>query len=234
MCLVSALARADAQPVFDTLTRADGLPSDYVQAVYQDRFGFLWFGTDAGLARYDGRHVVTFTADDGLPDPFVYAVGEDRAGVLWVGTFSGLARKEGERFVEVETPFGDEPIVAVEPGADGRMLIQTGTQVGVQEEGGWRVLDAGAANGWSGVVALDDGSIVVSRRLGETDDGPWDLARFSPRGRTPVAVATEQTATGGRWISGAGDGRILLAGREEVALGRLDEGRLHGIAPAAG
>ena len=89
MCFVSALARADAQPVFDTLTRADGLPSDYVQAVYQDRFGFLWFGTDAGLARYDGRHVVTFTADDGLPDPFVYAVGEDRAGVLWVGTFSG-------------------------------------------------------------------------------------------------------------------------------------------------
>ena len=231
MCLVSALARADAQPAFDTLTRADGLPSDYVQAVYQDRFGFLWFGTDAGLARYDGRRVVTFTADDGLPDPFVYAVGEDHAGVLWVGTFSGLARKEGERFVEVTTPFGDEPIVAVEPGPGGRMLVQTGTQVGVQEEGGWRVLDAGAANGWSGVVALDDGSVVVSRRLGETDDGPWDLARFSPRGRAPTPVATEQTAAGGRWISGTEDGRILLASREQVSLGRLLEGRF--VAEAA-
>ena len=94
--LVSLWGRgAEAQPVFDIVNRSSGLPSDYINDIYQDRFGFLWFSTDAGLARYDGQRVETFTADDGLPHPFVYSVLEDGEGTLWAGTFSGLARFDG-------------------------------------------------------------------------------------------------------------------------------------------
>ena len=62
---MTAAAPARAQPVFDELSRATGLPSDYVLAIHQDRQGFVWFGTDSGVARYDGRRVETFTTDEG-------------------------------------------------------------------------------------------------------------------------------------------------------------------------
>ncbi len=224
-CLASVLVRADAQPTFDTLTRADGLPSDFVQAVYQDRFGFLWFGTDAGLARYDGRHVVTVTADDGLPDPFVYAVGEDAAGALWVGTFRGVARQDGDGFVRVETPFGDEPVLAVGEGPGGGILIRTSTQAAVREGERWRVIPAGPGNGWSGAVPLADGSVVVSRRLGDTDAGPWALLRFPDGSPEPVRVRVPPALAGTRWVSPAHGGRLFLAGSDWVALGRIKADR---------
>lgn len=89
---------AHAQPVFERFTRASGLPSDYVLTIYQDRAGFLWFGTDSGVARYDGRAFRTFTAEDGLPDNLVYRFAEAEDGALYVATFGGLARFTGEAF----------------------------------------------------------------------------------------------------------------------------------------
>ncbi|PAP76914.1 sensor histidine kinase [Rubrivirga marina] len=216
-----AVALADAQPAFDTLTRVDGLPSDFVQAVYQDRFGFLWFGTDAGLARYDGRRVVPFTADDGLPDPFVYAIGEDGDGTLWVGTFRGLARREGGGFAEVETPFGDDPVLSVSQGPAGELLIRTGTHAALRRGGGWRVLPVGEGSGWAGAIPLPDGSIATSHRVGPTDDDAWELRAFPAGGGPPTPVASPEGVVGPRWLSEAGDGLTFCAGLEGVALGRI-------------
>lgn len=220
-----ASAAAHAQPAFDALTRADGLPSDYVQAVYQDRFGFLWFGTDAGLARYDGRRVVPFTADDGLPDPFVYAVGEDAEGALWVGTFRGLARREGGGFVEVATPFGDEAVLSVSQGPGGELLIRTGTRAALRRDDGWRVLDVGPGSGWADAVALADGSVATSARVGDTDDGAWALRAFPTDGGAPTPIAPPEGVEGARWLSAASDGLLFCAGLEGVALGRIKLGR---------
>src|SRR5215212_7726785 len=60
---------ADARPQglhqWGALTLFHGLPSDQVRAVAQDSEGQMWFGTDAGLARYDGRRIQT-VAGEGL------------------------------------------------------------------------------------------------------------------------------------------------------------------------
>lgn len=53
-------------------TTADGLPSDNVYAVYKDHLGFLWFGTDRGVARYNGIKFERFTMADGLANNEVY------------------------------------------------------------------------------------------------------------------------------------------------------------------
>src|SRR5215216_4945041 len=45
------------------VTLFHGLPSDQVRAVAQDAEGQMWFGTDAGLARYDGRRVQSVTSE---------------------------------------------------------------------------------------------------------------------------------------------------------------------------
>jgi ligand-binding sensor domain-containing protein len=73
---------------FDRLTSADGLPNTHVRAVVQDGFGFVWFGTQDGLARYDG-HRMRVIKHAGLAASsvvYVTALAVDGAGSIWVGT----------------------------------------------------------------------------------------------------------------------------------------------------
>jgi ligand-binding sensor domain-containing protein/two-component sensor histidine kinase len=70
------------------VTLFHGLPSDRVRAIAQDTDGAMWFGTDGGLAKYDGRRTETITVE-GLMSKRVLALKFDEAGVLWVGTETG-------------------------------------------------------------------------------------------------------------------------------------------------
>lgn len=67
----------------------DGLPSSSIYAIHQDRRGYIWFGTDAGLCRYNGEDVKTFTVSDGLPDNDILGFYEDSADRLWVYSYNG-------------------------------------------------------------------------------------------------------------------------------------------------
>ncbi len=98
--VLALVAPASAQPLFDRFTRASGLPSDYVMALHQDADGFVWFGTDTGVARYDGRSFRSFTTADGLPHNLTYDFAE-YDGTLYVATFRGLARWTGSGFSTV-------------------------------------------------------------------------------------------------------------------------------------
>ncbi len=78
--------------IFHHLTIADGLSQNSVNAVLQDRDGFLWFGTQDGLDRYDGRGFIPHRHSaraNSLSNNYVWALHEDRQGALWIGTFGG-------------------------------------------------------------------------------------------------------------------------------------------------
>ncbi len=82
---------------FSPSSREGELAQHTVNAMLQDRSGFLWVGTQGGLHRYDGYAFSRYQnrADDpeGLPDSFVTALAEDSAGRLFVGTGQrGVAR----------------------------------------------------------------------------------------------------------------------------------------------
>src|SRR5882762_3485059 len=79
----------------------EGLKNLAVQAVLQDRAGFLWVGTQDGLYRYDGNHFTAFTSRDGLPGTRIEALYESADGTLWVSTGRGLARRTQDRFESV-------------------------------------------------------------------------------------------------------------------------------------
>lgn len=72
-----------------------GLSNNTIRAIYQDRKGFMWFGTYDGLNRYDGYAFKVFRNrfnDTGsLVDNSIHAVQEDAAGNLWIGTNQGLS-----------------------------------------------------------------------------------------------------------------------------------------------
>ena len=94
------------------VTLFHGLPSDQVHAIAQDREGVMWFGTDAGLARYDGRRVQT-VSDEGLASRRVLALREDGAGALWVGTDGGAFVRAGEGSFRLVAETKGKPVTAV-------------------------------------------------------------------------------------------------------------------------
>lgn len=99
---------------FDHLTTVDGLSNDSVFSILQDRRGFLWFGTQAGLNRYDGHRVTQFRHDPRDPDSisgdFIHNLLEDRRGAIWTGSDT-LSRfdPQTERFTHFALPRPDSP-----------------------------------------------------------------------------------------------------------------------------
>ncbi len=85
---------------FERLAQEQGLSQATVTCMLQDRVGFLWFGTQDGLNRFDGYRFEVFKTDatdpTTLPADLILALHEDAAGNLWIGTEGGgLARWQG-------------------------------------------------------------------------------------------------------------------------------------------
>src|SRR5947209_13897854 len=88
-------------------TQQDGLPQDAIRAVTQTSDGYLWLGTDEGLARFDGYEFIIFSKDRGeLPSNSITALAADRDGALWIGTANGLTRYQNKRFRAYSTKDG--------------------------------------------------------------------------------------------------------------------------------
>ncbi len=94
--ILTPLAHVHAQKNdlrFMHLTSDDGLPQNKVNCILQDSQGFMWFGTNDGLSKYDGYVFTNFdydSADVYKPsDDFVQAMLEDNKGNLWFCTGSG-------------------------------------------------------------------------------------------------------------------------------------------------
>ena len=69
----------------------DGLPSGIVYDCLQDKQGFMWFATAAGLARFDGSNFKVFTTEDGLTNNEVLQVALDPDGSIWIFPFGTTA-----------------------------------------------------------------------------------------------------------------------------------------------
>ena len=84
---------------FRQVSVADGLPQAQIIDMVQDPAGPIWFGTESGLGRFDGRQFTTYTVTDGLPSNEITALDVDARGRLWIGSASGgVAVFDGRRF----------------------------------------------------------------------------------------------------------------------------------------
>jgi ligand-binding sensor domain-containing protein len=95
LCFLSGAAlQAQTLPKFRHLTTADGLPSNGINAIFEDKAGFLWIGTDAGLARYDGRNVEAFrynsNSENSIAGNGVFQITQDGRGNIWAMTAKHL------------------------------------------------------------------------------------------------------------------------------------------------
>jgi len=92
------------------LNITDGLSQSSVTAIFQDKQGFLWIGTQDGLNRYDGYTVVIYKTNPEDPfsisDNWITCITEDTSGNLWIGTAGGGLNKfdkYNERFTKYRT-----------------------------------------------------------------------------------------------------------------------------------
>ena len=125
--------RAPGQYRFDEWTTIDGLPYPAVHQLYQSADGYLWIGTGAGTARFDGISFSVFTKATvpEMVDDEIRAFMEDREHALWMGTGHGvLWYRNGAWSRPVLGPdIDDKPVNSLSLEPDGSMLIATGSQL---------------------------------------------------------------------------------------------------------
>jgi ligand-binding sensor domain-containing protein/signal transduction histidine kinase len=135
---IPAQAGAPRSLRFEHLSLEQGLAQETVKTILQDRAGFMWFGTQGGLNRYDGYRMRVFRSDPGdpasLPDNYIQASYEDGEGRLWFGTRGGLARfdEATQKFVRYPFVSGSErvarnrAVAAISGDGAGGLWIGTG------------------------------------------------------------------------------------------------------------
>jgi signal transduction histidine kinase/ligand-binding sensor domain-containing protein/CheY-like chemotaxis protein/HPt (histidine-containing phosphotransfer) domain-containing protein len=212
-----------SQYVLDNWQNPDGLPQNTAQAVAQTPDGYLWIGTQEGLARFDGVKFTVFDSgnEPAIPNKDICALFVDHAGRLWIGTRSGVAVLSDGHFRTLAALKGAF-VRAFAEAKTGHMWI--GTESGLIEIEGDRAQSFGVAEGLTDerVRALSvspDGLLWVGTLSGlQRFDGTHFQTEplRSPQMLEPVA-SLYQDPNGALWI-GSGTGGLYrrTAGRIDI------------------
>ena len=106
-----------------------GLPQNSVYTILQTSDGYIWFGTELGLVRFDGLRFQVFDKNNtpAFKDNNIAALLEDRAGTLWIGTGGGVVLYRGNRFTSLTKANGlpDNTVHAIVEDPSGAIWIGT-------------------------------------------------------------------------------------------------------------
>jgi signal transduction histidine kinase len=134
---------------------AEGLPSNRVVSLYEDRAHALWVGTDQGLARIRHEKVERFAPNDLLSANIILCIFEDREGNLWLGTeSSGLIVLRDETFITYTDRDGLSNDLIRCVFEDSRGVLWIGTNGGLNRFDGKKFAALTAKDGLSSEVIL--------------------------------------------------------------------------------
>jgi ligand-binding sensor domain-containing protein len=181
---------------FEPITVNNGLPHQTVYRVLQDKKGFMWFGTQRGLMRYDGYSSKLFgQTQKGATSFFgksIHALLEDKKGNLWVGTHAG-------DFCKRDTKTGIFQYLTNENTF--KMLIGKRIQSFFEDQEG---------HIWIGT--LDDGLFVLDLKTNGIKHYTHDNSQLSNN----AVFAFAQEKSGRIWVATAGEGMNYLDPKTQV------------------
>ncbi|NQV74006.1 hypothetical protein HQ496_12860, partial [bacterium] len=176
---------------FENITLEDGLSQSTVYSIAQDRKGFMWFGTQIGLNRYDGHKIEQF-----MPDPFdstsvhddwIWSITEDKDGMLWLtyedGTVSRFDPSTGKARNYYASESDSTTVAAFRSTflsidskgqiwISGNGLQRLDPESGKVERWGTNTGNGGSIGWTSGILEEEDGTYIVVGRDG--------VQRFDP------------------------------------------------------
>ncbi len=176
-----------AKLTFSTISLEEGLSQSIVKCIAQDRWGFMWFGTEDGLNKFDGyRFTVLKNAPDD-PNSIAYndinALHADKYGNLWIGTFYGGLDKydqNREKFIH----FKSDP-------ADPNSLSNDNIHVIFEDRSG--ILWVGTEAGLNRLAVVPGDSLPRITRFVHDPDNPRSLSHNTVR-------AVCQDSAGTLWV----------------------------------
>jgi diguanylate cyclase (GGDEF)-like protein len=137
-----------------------GLPQITVMSIAQDRLGYLWVGTQNGIARFDGLRFVKFGRDEtGVDTSMASAAAVDPQGRIWFATPRGALRVVDQQVTELRA---DEDLLTVRDvaiGADGAPLFAT--ERGIYRAQDERLVPAELAGTPSHALLVEGGAVWV-------------------------------------------------------------------------
>ncbi len=198
--------------VWKTYRYVDGLASNWVNDILQDKGGVMWFGTNAGVSKFDGRTWRTYQQEDGLAGNNVHAVIQDRKGIIWFGTDAGLSSFDGEswKIYTQRDGLAGSNVTAIMEDKEG--VLWTGTGDGISRFDGntWETYtkqDGLADNRINAIMQDKEGTIWSGTNAGLSsfDGGNWRTYTQEDELAGSDVRAIMQDKEGAIWI-GAGGG----------------------------
>ncbi len=120
--------------VISTWTVNDGLPQNNIQAIIQDSIGYIWIGTEAGLARFDGNVFKVFDSNSTpiMKSNDIIALYLDTNGAIFISTYSGgILKFWQDKFSSLNQELGLDPEITGKLLRDSRGNLWIGTKAGL-------------------------------------------------------------------------------------------------------
>ncbi len=157
LLLAAGLGAQTPNISFQRITSEHGLPQSTVSCILQDREGLMWFGTQGGLARFDGYRFTVYKHDRSLSSDAVNALFADPRGDLWIGTqgsgldrLTGLDESSGEAVFKNYSERDGLPnnvVYGIRAEASGRLWLSTNHGLARFDPGSESFETYGATNG---------------------------------------------------------------------------------------
>ena len=219
-CFLAVVAKDDYR--YRHITMNDGLLANAVRNIVQDQYGFMWFGTDNGLCRYDGTKIQAYRIPELGINQYVSTLLTVQDG-LYIGTESGVFFDafDGKRFTKLPLDI-HSAVTSLAIDKDGSLWVSTMTQ------GVWRyVLKTRQVRQYD----IKDTGEAIAQVFVDSDNHVWTVTKW---GKTAVqklnrqqdcfepvalhypdnygALSMIQTRDGRLWLGSWEQGLLLLHG----------------------
>jgi signal transduction histidine kinase/ligand-binding sensor domain-containing protein len=208
-------------------TREDGLSSDQVLALFEDREGTIWVGTSEGIDRFREWPVTSLSVKQGLSNSTATSVLATRDGSIWIGTADGLNRWKDRRTTiyrkRIDPGLPDDNVQSLFEDERGRVWVSGSRGLAVLENGKFTAVPA-VPGGFTHAIASDNrGGLWLSLWLTSNDYGlahlvdghiiehaPWEKLGGGP------GTGLEPDPDGGVWTG------LLSGGVAHFRSGRIN------------
>jgi ligand-binding sensor domain-containing protein/signal transduction histidine kinase len=181
----------------------NGLPQNTVQAITQTHDGYIWIGSQEGLARFDGVKFEVFDKQNTpqITSNDVRVLFEDRENALWIGTSAGLIRRQNDQFAAFAASEGisDNNISDITQDRSGSVWIASSAGLTMYRDGNFKLVEA--RPGFQRLLATRDGSILVAGPAGIEifQKGSIVFSEIPEEVRPANVTALAEDRDGGLW-----------------------------------